>query len=118
MTIISGPSGRGRPGPGLKVDRHANVRLGAPPKPKPPRCHAYGSGYVECSGRAVVEVVQRIKYHDAEEQVNVALCCVQCMHLSGHDDEKSRRRPHGHPGHYRRRRVTWLTTLVNGEVPA
>lgn len=117
--MIHGPSGRGRPGPGLKVDRFASVRLGAPPaKVRPPRCHAYGSGYVECSGTAVVELVQRIKYHDtAQEEVSVSLACVSCMHLSGHDDEKARRRPHAHPGHYRRRRVTWLTTLVNGEVP-
>ena len=113
-----GPIGRGRPGPGLKVDKHASVRLGVPAKRRGPRCHAYGSGYVNCAGQAVVELVQRIKYHDTpQEEVNLSFACVSCMHLSGHDDEKSRRKPSGHPGHYRRRRVTWLTTLVNGEVP-
>lgn len=80
------------------------------------KCNNY-----DCDGAspAVVEVVARVLYHDEKsEQVTVSNYCVPCMHLSGHDDEKARRQPHAYPGHYRRRRCTWLTTLVNGEVPA
>lgn len=81
------------------------------------RCTVY-----DCDGSpralAVVEVVQRFKPHGEPEEVSVNRYCTFCLHLSGHDDHKARKRPHAYPGHYRRRRCTWLTTTVNGEVPA
>lgn len=123
------PIGRGRPGPGLKVDRHHAIRLDAriAPAPAPrPRCHNYDV----CGGErpVVCEVTTTHKevYHGSASgpkpskwTVHVSLYCVPCMHLCRQDTEIGRRRgpPWMSGAVYRRERVTWLTTLVNGEVP-
>ena len=70
--------------------------------------------YDHCDGRpAVAEVVTT--YTDGG--VSVYCYCPKCLALARFDTSSTKRRKDG--SHIvRGERVTWLTTLVNGEVPA
>jgi hypothetical protein len=149
--MIHGPTGRSRPGPGLKVDPWGGVRLDSDGRPETfdPEFHwragsrsrearRWPTGKVFCEGYdhgeahpgdprglvlvpAVVEllVVGRDPGHE-DWQVFRRLYCLPCARWDLKDDATLRRSSgSGLVAGWRQRRsrLTWLTTLVNGEVP-
>lgn len=76
-------------------------------------CQNYDLCDYDAKRPAVVELVTR--YMDG--QIAVAHYCVPCAHLCRIDTEKLKRNGSS-IAPIRSERVTWLTTLIDGEVPA